>query len=350
MSTQMTAFLKQSRKKGDIALRQVPLPMPGPGQVLIRTEAVGLCGSDIHAVNSHAGYEWLPERVVLGHEAVGIIHAVGPDVSSTRIGERVVPLAIDGCLNCSVCAGGTPQLCSQRDCLGLSFDGALADFFVLDAGRTVTIDNELSSSMAALVEPTGVAVHAVRQLGENLQGQRIIVSGPGPVGLLCGLFAEELGADVELVGPLEGSQTRLDFASQLGFATVRGHEGIEGTRNGRPIDAWIEASGAAVVLETAITLVRRGGTIVIPGLFGVLPHLDVNQLVRSEARLQGTYGYTRGDYGAATELLLGNQERLASMVTEFPMESVLAAVEATEQTTVIKAVVVADWTTTRRRL
>lgn len=339
MNAQMNALMKMSRNSGDIALRQVPVPAPGPGQVLIRMEAVGLCGSDIHAINSQIGYEWLPDQVVLGHEAVGRITAVGPETDTARIGERVVPLAIDGCGECAVCIGGAPQLCEQRDCLGLSFDGALADFFVLDAGRAVAIGNELSPAMAALIEPTGVAVHAVRQLGEDLHGQRVIVSGPGPVGLLCSVFAEECGADVELVGPDDGPQARLEFGAHIGLNTVHGHERLS---TERAVDAWIEASGAVVVLENAVNRVRRGGTIVIPGLFGLLPQLDVNRLVRGELRIQGTYGYTRNDYGAAYDLLVRNQERLAAMVTEFPLSRVTAAVAATERTTVIKAIVLAE--------
>ncbi|WP_241979473.1 zinc-dependent alcohol dehydrogenase [Cryobacterium suzukii] len=305
--------------------------------MLIETEAVGLCGSDIHAINGHVGYEWMPERVTLGHEAVGRIVRTGANVDSACIGNRVVPMAIDGCLECETCLSGAPQLCLERDCLGLSFDGALAQYFVLDADRVFVIDNSLRASVAALIEPAAVAAHAVGQLAENLRGRRVVVSGPGAVGILSCLFAAAAGADVELVCPEAGPQTRREFAEHLGIKTIYGHHGLAA---GPPVDAWIEASGAEAAFSGAVESLRRGGTLVVVALFARAPSFDVNQMVRGELRLYGTYGYTRADYSTAHELLVGWQDRLEPMVSTYHLTDVDAAISATEQASVIKAVVV----------
>ena len=338
---QMHALVKKSRDRRDIGLEVLSVPSPGPGQVLIETEAVGLCGSDIHAINGQVGYEWMPERVTLGHEAVGRIVRTGSNVDPARIGNRVVPMAIDGCLECETCLSGAPQLCLERDCLGLSFDGALAQYFVLDADRVFVIDNSLRASVAALIEPAAVAAHAVGQLAVNLRGHRVVVSGPGAVGILSCLFAAAAGADVELVCPEVGPQTRREFAEQLGIKTVYGQRRLAA---GPPVDAWIEASGAEAAFSGAVGSLRRGGTLVVVALFARAPALDINQLVRGELRMYGTYGYTRADYSTAHKLLVGWQDRLAPMVSTYQLADFDAAISATEQAAVIKAVVVPEST------
>jgi L-iditol 2-dehydrogenase len=336
MNETITALRKQSRKSGDIMLEHVSLPAPGPHQALVRTSAVGLCGSDIHAVHSAPGYEWLPEQFTLGHEAVGRIVAVGDGVARSRLGERVVPLAIDGCRNCDVCDGGAQNLCQERNCMGLAFDGALADYFVLEADRLVRVGEELPDRVLAVTEPAAVAAHAVGKLGAEIAGKRIVVSGPGPVGLLCAFHAQDAGAVVELVGPDFGPQERLEFAQRNGLSTVRGHDLLD---QSRPIDGWIESSGAAAVLEAAVRNVRRGGQVVVPGLFGHVPQLDINVLVRNEVRLQGTYGYVEADYTTATRLLTRRLSEIETMITTFPLADALTALEQTSGTSVIKAVV-----------
>src|SRR5687767_14527780 len=130
----MQALVKQSRAFKDVAVTALPRPQPGPGQVLVRTEAVGLCGSDVHAWRQDAGYEWVPTPVVLGHEAVGVVEEVADDVDAFWRGRRVVPMSIDGCGSCRVCRRGRRQICPRRTVLGLSFSGAAADVFVVDVG------------------------------------------------------------------------------------------------------------------------------------------------------------------------------------------------------------------------
>lgn len=337
----MRALVKRGRHGREFALESVRVPSPGPGQMLIETEAVGLCGSDIHAINGHIGYEWMPERVILGHEAVGRVVGVGSKVDPTNIGNRAIPVAIDGCQTCETCRGGAPQLCADRDCLGLSFDGALADYFVVDADRVFVIDEGLSAPVAALMEPAAVAAHAVGKFAGNLRGRRVVVSGPGTIGILSCLLAAAVGAEVELVCPEAGLQTRREFAEQLGIRTVCGHRELA---KGPPIDAWIEASGAASAFSDAVGSLRRGGTLVVVALFAQALALDLNAMVRGELRLFGTYGYTRDDFATAHRLLVGWQDRMAPMVSTYLLSDVEAAISATEQASVIKAVVVAQST------
>src|SRR4051794_14838134 len=109
----MRALIKKSISPHDVDVDRLPLPEPGPGQVRVRTEACGLCGSDVHAWRHDAGYEWVRPPVVFGHEAVGHVEALGEGVDPTWLGKRVVPVAIDGCGQCDLCVRGLRQICLQ---------------------------------------------------------------------------------------------------------------------------------------------------------------------------------------------------------------------------------------------
>ncbi|WP_261781844.1 orotidine 5'-phosphate decarboxylase / HUMPS family protein [Rhodococcus sp. BP-332] len=167
----------------DFAVLDRPAPGPGHGQVLVQTEACGLCGSDVHAWRQDAGYYWVRPPVTMGHEAVGTVVAVGAGVDRRWVGRRVVPVSIDGRGDCAVCRRGLRQICEQKSVLGLSFDGAAAELFVVDEHRLVPVEHDLPVSVLVLTEPLSVACLAVTRLQRaDEDAFRAVVSGPGPNG------------------------------------------------------------------------------------------------------------------------------------------------------------------------
>ena len=295
----MQALVKLSERPGDVEVVDRSTPTPAPGHVLVRTEAVGLCGSDVHAWRQDKGYESVDPPVIFGHEAVGVVVAVGDNVEADWIGRRVVPIAIDGCGHCRTCRRGLRQVCPDRTVMGLSFDGAAAESFSVLAERLVPVNADLPATVLALTEPICVAYRAVRHVLESQpEAQQIVVTGPGPIGMMAALLLGHQGRKVVLVGAERDRDQRLVTAARLGITTTIAGDEFEFTP-----DAWIEASGSASGLSLALRQTLPGGTVVVPGLYGAPTNPDVNLLVRREIRLQGSYGSQAEDYYSAMAVL-----------------------------------------------
>lgn len=332
----MQALVKRSHDAGDVAVVHRPRPTPAPGQVLVRTEAVGLCGSDVHAWREDPGYEWVAVPVVLGHEAVGVVEEVGAGVGASWRGRRVVPISIDGCGDCRVCRSGRRYICTERSVLGLSFAGAAAELFAVDVDRLVGVDPAGPASALVLTEPLAIAVHAARRLVPEADhgGMEIVVTGPGPIGILAAMLLQDEGHRVTLVGTERDRAVRLAMADRLGLRTSVGED--------LPADPplWLEASGAGKALGAAIGRIAMGGTIVVPALFSEIPHVDVNLITRREINVLGSYGASRCDYEVAAALIAADPQRWAQLVSSFPLQEAAPVLERISRGEVLKAALV----------
>lgn len=333
--TTVPALVKAGPGRAATSVVDVPARPPAAGEVRIRVEACGLCGSDVHAWRGDEGYEWVRTPVVLGHELVGQVVAVGAGVDASWAGRRVVPVAIDGCHDCPVCATGRTQICPHRQVLGLSFDGGCAAHVTVPADRLIEVDADAPALRMALTEPVSVAAHAVRRLGALPPGARVAVSGPGPIGLFAAWLLARAGVDVVLTGTERDEPTRLAAARELGLRAVRGDRGEPSA----PVDAWIEASGSAAGVAQAVGSVLPGGTVVVVALFAQQPLFPMNTLVRGELTLLGTYGSLREDYAAAAEALAAADGLEGVVSTAFPLARAVEALEATAAGEVVKAVI-----------
>ncbi|HEY7595201.1 MAG TPA: alcohol dehydrogenase catalytic domain-containing protein, partial [Actinophytocola sp.] len=199
---------------GRAEVREVPDPVAGPGEVVVDVERCGVCGTDAEFFSGemtylHSGEAAYPLRI--GHEWAGVVSAVGSDVDGRWVGRRVTGDTMLGCGRCARCVGGRQHLCADRHEIGIrnGWPGALATRLPVPvrALHELPVDAELG----ALVEP---GANAVRAVGAALPASRLLVSGPGTIGLLCALFAAADGVEVHLVGVEPAS---LDFARSLGF-------------------------------------------------------------------------------------------------------------------------------------
>lgn len=332
----MIALTKASPMAEDVRLLDRPVPDPGPGELLVQTLACGLCGSDVHAWRQDTGYEWVRAPVTLGHEAVGRVTACGEGVSAEWIGRRVIPIAIDGCGDCELCSRGTRQLCRSRSVLGLSFDGCASEQFSVPSHRVVPVDSGLPAETLALTEPLSVAFRAVTRLEEVVRKtSTIVVSGPGPIGLMAALLLKDHGYPVALLGALRDKDQRLPLARSLGLETL-----LSGQELPANIGGWLEASGAPPALQMAISAVHPGGTIVVAGLFPSIPAIDVNVLARNEIRLLGSYGSVAQDYRDALAALESSPKRWRSLVTTVPLSDGTRALQTAADAGAVKVVLV----------
>ncbi|WP_169250972.1 alcohol dehydrogenase catalytic domain-containing protein [Brevibacterium sp. 'Marine'] len=332
------ALVKRGSAESDTAVVSTQVPSPGAHEVLIRTEAVGLCGSDVHAWRQDAGYEWVQVPVILGHEAVGIVADIGDDVDPGWLGKRVVPVSIDGCGRCPVCQSGRGYICPQRSVLGLSFDGAAAEACVIAVDRLVEVAPDVSAHAMVLVEPLAIAVHAVSRLSvaDPSASGEIIVTGPGPIGLMAALILHQQGHRVTLVGTESDLPVRLSKAESLGLRSSLGDSLPAG------ISLWLEASGSSQALATAIENIDSGGTIVVPALFARIPEVDVNLITRREIGLIGSYGASRSDYAKAAEHIGSDPHFWEQLVSPFLLSDASEVLGRVSRGEVIKAILIPE--------
>ena len=298
----------------------VPVPTPGPDEVLVAVGACGICGSDIHGFDGTSGRRIPP--VIMGHEAAGHVVSAGSDVDAWKAGDRVVFDPTVFCGACPACLAGRSNLCEQRAVVGASYpgvrrDGAFADFVVVPGRSLVAIPDDLTFERAAFAEPLAVALHAVACAG-NVTGMSVVVVGTGVIGLLVIQVLRAGGAE-RIVG-IDLDTTRLEHARELGAdVTFRADEEqlarkvVEAT-GGKGADVVIEAVGISVTIQTSIACARRGGRVVLVG--NVTPIVDVplQAIVTGELSLVGVCAFA-GELGRSVELLATGAVTADSLVS-----------------------------------
>ncbi len=320
-----------------IALTDLPDPSPGPDGVVIRVGACGICGSDLHLVETDAdGYMLYPglirTPVVTGHEFAGVVEAVGPEVRDFAPGDLVCAEEIAWCGDCLACRAGRPNNCTRIGELGFTFDGAHAEYVVtrarycwsllplLEAGMT----REEAFRLGATVEPTGVAYVALFvSAGGFMPGSSVGVVGAGPIGLATIALARAAGAG--RIVAFEVTDGRRTLAAAMGADLVvdpgsAGADGIATTARdysrGRGIDLWVEASGAKGVAEQMAASVAPAGRIVLVGRGPHRVDLDPEHLVVRGAGIQGSIGHAgSGSFGHVIDLMASGRVDMTRIVS-----------------------------------
>jgi L-iditol 2-dehydrogenase len=290
----------------DIQIERIPHPgNPGPGNVLLRVTATGICGSDLHTfADARIGDTVLKSPLVLGHEFAGVIEAVGSGVEALRAGMRVAVDPAHPCHRCDLCESGHPNLCRRLHFCGLyPDDGSLRELMIVPARTCFPVPDSIDDEAAAMLEPLGVALHAIH-LAKIRQGDRVAVIGAGPIGLLLVQTAKLAGAvEIFVRDPLPG---RLMLAAKFGAKplAVRGE-----------VDVAIEAAWGGAAIEQAVELTRPGGRVVLVGI----PSEDRCAFQHSTARRKGlTIVFSRRmkhTYPRAIRLVESGSVNVLSLIT-----------------------------------
>jgi threonine dehydrogenase-like Zn-dependent dehydrogenase len=320
-----------------VAVAELPDPAPRSDEVVIGVRACGICGSDLHFVESDEdGYMLYPglvrAPVVIGHEFAGVVEAVGPEVRDFAPGDLVCAEEIAWCGDCLACRAGRPNNCTRIEELGFSFDGAHAEYVVararycwslaplLEAG----IAADRAARMGALVEPTGVAYVAMFvSAGGFMPGSSVGVVGAGPIGLATIALARAAGAG--RVVAFEVAEGRRELAQAMGADLVLdprslGPDGIAGAARdvtrGRGIDLWVEASGAAGVAEPMAASLAPAGRLILVGRGPHMIDLDPEWLIVRGAALQGSIGHSgSGTFGHVIDLMAAGRLDMTRIVS-----------------------------------
>jgi len=269
----MLALQKVAKGVGNIELRDVPEPTPGPGWVKIEVKAAAICGTDIHIRHDQFPY-WPP--VTLGHEFAGVIVELGEGITGWEVGDRVVcePHTL-ACGKCWLCRQGHVQICADKRSPGWGIDGAFAKYLVMDAKLLHRLPDSVSFDAGALVEPTANTVHDVGERAKVEPEDFVVVLGPGPIGLLAAQVAKAAGArEVLIVGTPADAELRLPVAEKLGIdhvvnlGEVNPQERVMELTGERGADLVVECSGAAPAINSAVQLVRKKGRVCVIGMTG----------------------------------------------------------------------------------
>lgn len=283
---------------GVAEVQDLPEPEPGPGELLVHVERVGICGTDVELFTGEMayieqGFTTFPLR--LGHEWAGRVLAAGSTEDEPWVGQRITGDTMLGCGRCSYCHSGHQHVCPDRNELGIrgSWPGALAEKLIIPSRFAYAIPDHVSLAAAALVEPAGNSLRAV-QAAELQPAQRVLVVGAGTIGLLCAQFALAEGADVHLAGVRPGA---LDLAGRLGVPHVLQLEQIdEGLRDS--FDAVIEATSIDSMPSHCIDLVRPAGRLVYIGLSAGPSLIDSRSIVLKDVTAVGILSASPGLAGA----------------------------------------------------
>jgi L-iditol 2-dehydrogenase len=347
---------------GKLMLEEKPLPVPGRAEVLVRIDAVAICATDLEVI-----YDGPPAMIqgglpfnkgfTPGHEYMGTIAALGPGVDEYAIGDRVTVEIHAGCGQCKRCRQGMYTSCLNyglnygdvnkgHRANGFTTDGGFAEYAVNNINTLAPVPDGMSDEEATLVVTAGTAMYGLTELGGLVAGESLVVTGPGPIGLLGVAVAKALGADpIILTGTRDA---RLDRGRLLGadhVVNVRREDPVEAVRRlmgGKGVDYVLECSGAASALNEAAYMVNRGGKICL----AAFPHdavpVDVAHLVRNNIYVYGIRGEGKSATRRAAALMA--QRRFDATIIHthtFPMEDLPTALSYARERTedAIKVVV-----------
>ncbi|KAI9849080.1 MAG: hypothetical protein M1838_000281 [Thelocarpon superellum] len=324
MAEKNTSFVLE--KAGQVQYEDRPVPeLKHDTDVLVNIKQTGICGSDVHYwVSGAIGDFVVRAPMVLGHESSGIVSAVGAGVTSLAPGDRVCLEPGIPCRVCTFCKSGRYNLCPDYAFAATPpYDGTLAKYYVLPHDMCFQLPAHVSLEEGALIEPLAVAVHIVKR-ADVRPGQSVVVFGAGPVGLLCAGVARAFGA-AKIIS-VDINEERLAFARKFAAtgtfapsktpAAESAKRLIDEQELGVGADVAIEASGAEPSVQTAVHVLRSGGTYVQGGMGKPDVSFPVTAMTTKELVVRGSFRYAEGDYPLAVQMVADGKVRVKELITK----------------------------------
>ncbi|RMZ76204.1 hypothetical protein DV737_g4925, partial [Chaetothyriales sp. CBS 132003] len=325
---------------------EVPLPTLRDNDVLLKVKACGVCGTDLHI---HEGEFLAKFPLIPGHETVGVVAAVGPKVKSFSVGDRVVADNSELCGECFYCRRGEELLCEDFQAHGVTMDGGFAEYCAYPAKRVFPIKN-LSDVDATLLEPASCAAHGLDKIAPKM-GSSVLMFGAGPTGLVLTQMLRQNGGCHVVVAAPQG--LKMDLAKSLDAAD----EYIELSRkdpgpqfeklkkdNPYGFDIVVEATGSVKILEDSINYVRRGGKLVVYGVYGSKDRVTwpPSKIFGDEITILGSFSETY-KFPAAIDYLDKGKVKVTGIVNKtFKIDQWAECIEAMRNKSAIKAAITFD--------
>jgi L-iditol 2-dehydrogenase len=300
-----------------IEFREVPVPEPLEGEVLVKIMRIGVCGSDIHVYHGQHPYTKYP--VVQGHEVSGAVVRVGKGARRFKPGDRVTIEPQVSCGRCFPCTHGLPNICNDLKVLGFQTTGTASDYFCAPESKLVRLPDDLGMSEGAMIEPTAVGVRAVEK-GGGARGRKVLVLGAGPIGNLTAQVCKGSGASEVMIADLNDFRLSIARACGVDFAVNPGSVDLaaEVKKKFGPDgpDLIIECVGVNETMGKAIEIARKGTDLVVVGVFGQNASVDMGLVQEKELRLVGLARYVIEDFAKAIALVQSGKVRLTPLVTQ----------------------------------
>lgn len=316
----MKAIVKYASGKGNVELCDVQEPTPGPGQVKVEVKAAGVCGSDLHIFHDEIAIAIEPP-VVIGHEFAGIIAGLGEGVKGWHVGDRATcETTAWSCGQCLQCRLGHYNMCADRKVLGYAFDGCFARYCVVNEHQVHQLPDNVDFLAGALTEPLACCVHAVLELTCISAGDVVVLTGPGPIGLLCLQLARAAGGYAVMCGTTQDRE-RLEVARRLGADIIVNVETedvrhlLDKLTGAQGADVFLECSGAPPAARLGLESTRRGGQYTQVGLFPGPFELSFDLIAYKELRVTGSLGQRWTSWQRALSLMAQDQVDTKSLVS-----------------------------------
>ena len=280
-----------------ITFRDVPVPEPGPDQVLVRIKKIGICGSDIHVY--HGTHPYVTYPLTQGHEVSGQIVELGAAVTDLEVGQRVTIEPQVFCGRCHPCLHGKYNLCEKLKVIGFQTTGTASEYFAVDASKVTLLPDCLNYTQGAMLEPLAVTVHAAKRFPE-IKGANAVVLGCGPIGILLIQSLKAMGAATVFATDI--SDSRLKLAENLGadhvVNTLKEDYAEELIKAFGPdkADVIYECAGSDITMDQAIQNARKGSVIILVAVFGKKATVDLAKLNDSELDLNTSMMYRHEDF------------------------------------------------------
>ena len=304
-----------------IKIRQIEAIPPGPGEVQVNVAYSGICGTDLHIFHGVMDARVAPAQI-MGHEISGTVSAVGEGVQDIAVGDPVTVMPLDSCGVCPACLAGHSHICLNLNFLGIDTPGGFQSYWNVPAKTILPLPEDMSLELGALVEPLAVACHDVR-LGEIAAGEFVVVLGGGPIGTLIALVAKNVGAHV-LVSEI--NPTLVKVGQELGLDVVNPKEIdlvalVNERTGGAGADAVFEVTSHASGAEIMTQLPRTRGRIILVGIFGKPPVVDLKAILWREMVVISARVYEREDFTKAIELAASGALPLEGLISDiYPLE------------------------------
>ncbi|MFZ4452767.1 zinc-dependent alcohol dehydrogenase [Salibacterium aidingense] len=328
----MKAIRKVKRKYGGIAIENVPPPSPTDEEVLIKIKTASICGSDLHAYTYSPTHHYITTPVTMGHECAGEIIEAGSQVKDYRIGDRVVVEAILYCGTCSSCMEGNTHLCDEFEVRGMKRDGVFTEQIAIHPKYLHKIPDDLPFDQACLTEPLAVAAHAAIDNSRISPGDLVLITGPGPIGMLASYITKAMGAVPIISGISSDEEVRLPLLRKSGFHTINSEK--EDIRfvlhhyfDTNHVDVVLECSGTSQVIQPSLGVLRKGGTLTLVGLYSKIAQVDLTQAVRKEITIRSSCAYEWKNFEQSLKLLDSNTLDIDNIIAHYSAEDAEQAFE-----------------------
>ena len=292
MQTMMDALVKEAPGKG-LTLKRVPVPQPGIGEVQIKIHKTAICGTDVHIYNWDPwSQQHIRPPMVIGHEYVGEITALGPGVSDYSIGDIVSGEGHIVCGHCRNCRAGNGQWCKFTRSVGVDRDGAFAEYLCIPETNVIRIPANIPEDIVSFFDAYGNATHTATMF--DVVGEDVLITGAGPIGMMAVGICRQNGARRIIVTDV--NQYRLDIAKQMGAHAVvnLAHDKLEDAMREQGMvegfDVGLEMSGNGAALNQLLKSMRNGGKVALLGIAGPGTVIDWNDVIFKGLTLQGIYG------------------------------------------------------------